>query len=332
MKHFCYQCDCEQDAIVISKRETFPVKGELIEVVSDVLTCSVCHEELFDEELDGKNLVRAYTEYRNKHKLLSPAQIKEIRSRFGSGRTVATLLGWSQASLVRYEGGAIPDVAHYDQLLRLRNDPEYIKTILKQRGHKLKDRERRKVEAAFDPTSLSETPDPVEYLDTVFQPIYLNGITNVEFDFEKLTALVQLFALLNQSLFKTKLQKLLFYADFLCYKRYEYQITGLAYIHHHYGPVPANHDLIQWALFTTGAIDVKPFDGPFGGEIIIALQEPDKSLFNEEEFEVINTVAGYFKDFTATNISDFSHGEQGYNKTGFKEIISYSYASDLKLD
>jgi len=50
--------------------------------------------------------------------------------------------------------------------LRLRNDPEYIKTILKQRGHKLKDRERRKVEAAFDPTSLSETPDPVEYLDT----------------------------------------------------------------------------------------------------------------------------------------------------------------------
>ncbi len=106
MKHFCYQCDCEQDAIVISKRETFPVKGELIEVVSDVLTCSVCHEELFDEELDGKNLVRAYTEYRNKYNLLSPAQIKEIRSRFGSERTVATLLGWSQATLVRYEGGA----------------------------------------------------------------------------------------------------------------------------------------------------------------------------------------------------------------------------------
>lgn len=332
MKHFCYQCDCDQDAVVISKRETFKVKGEPIEVVSDVLICSVCHKEIFNEELDGKNLERAYVEYRNKHNLLSPTQIKEIRSRFGSGRMVSTLLGWSQATLVRYEGGAIPDAAHYEQLLRLKNDPEYIKTILKQRGHKITDRERRKVEAAFDLTSQVDILDPVEYLDTVFQSIFLGGITNVEFDFEKLTAVVQLFALLNQNLFKTKLQKLLFYTDFLCYKRYGYPVTGLAYVHQHYGPVPAHHDLIQWALLTTGAIDVKPYEGPYGGEIIVALREPNKSQFIDEELEVINTVGGFFTDFTATNISDFSHGEQGYRETRFKEIISYSYASDLKLD
>ena len=110
MKHFCYQCDCERDMIIISKRETFKVKGELVEVMSDVLTCTVCQEEMFEEDLDDKNLERAYVEYRNKHNLLSPAQIKEIRSRFGSGRTVATLLGWSQATLVRYEGGAIQNM------------------------------------------------------------------------------------------------------------------------------------------------------------------------------------------------------------------------------
>ncbi|MHB1654472.1 MAG: hypothetical protein ACYCVD_18670 [Desulfitobacteriaceae bacterium] len=44
--------------------------------------------------------------------------------------------------------------------------------------------------------------------------------------------------------------------------------------HHHYGPVPTNHDLVQWALFTIGVIDVKPFDGPYGGEIIVALENP----------------------------------------------------------
>lgn len=267
----------------------------------------------------------------NKHNYLSPAQIKEIRSRFGSGRTVATLLGWSQATLVRYEGGAIPDASHYDQLLRLHDDPDYIKALIEQRGYKLKERERSKVEAAFNLAGLVETPDPVEYLDTVFQPIYRDGITNVEFDFEKLTALVQCFAWQTQDLFKSKLQKLMFYADFLCYKRYGYQITGLAYIHH-YGPVPANHDLVQWALVTIGAIDVKPSEGPFGGELIISLGEPDRSLFNEEEIEVIAAVIGYFEDFSASKISEFSHGEHGYSKTGFKDIISYSYASDLKLD
>lgn len=332
MKHFCYQCDCERDMIIISKLETFKVKGELVEVMSDVLTCTVCHEEMFEEDLDGKNLERAYVEYRNKHNLLSPAQIKEIRSRFGSGRTVATLLGWSQATLVRYEGGAIPEASHYEQLLRLKNEPDYIKLILKQRGHKLSDRERRKVEAAFEPTSCLEVLDPVAYLDTVFQPFIHGKDNHVEFDFEKLSAIVQFFAIFNQNLFKTKLQKLLFYTDFLCYKRYGYPITGLVYIHHHYGPVPAHHDLLQWALSTTGAIEVKPFEGQFGGEVILALREPDKRLFNEDELEVINNVAGFFVDYSAIRISDFSHGERGYRETNFKEIINYSYAVDLKLD
>jgi putative zinc finger/helix-turn-helix YgiT family protein len=331
LKHVCYQCACEQDAIVIKQRETFQVKGDPIKVVSDVLTCSVCHTELFSEELDSKNLERAYAEYRNKHNYLSPVQIKEIRSHFGSGRTVATLLGWSQATLVRYEGGAIPDASHHDQLLRLHDEPNYIKALIDQRGYKLKERERSKIKAAFNLTGFVDTPDPTEYLGTVFQPIYRDGITNVEFDFEKLTALVQCITW-RQDLFKSKLQKLLFYADFLCYKRYGYQITGLAYIHHHYGPVPANHDLVQWALVTMGAIDVKPSEGPFGGELIISLGEPDRSLFNEEEIEVIDAVIDYFKDFTASKISEFSHGELGYSKTGFKDIISYSHASDLSLD
>jgi len=332
LKHVCYQCACEQDAIVIKQRETFQVKGDPIVVVSDVLTCTVCHEEIFSEALDSKNLERAFEEYRNKHNYMSPTQIKEIRRRFGSGRTVATLLGWSQATLVRYEGGAIPDASHYDQLLRLHKDPNYIKTLIEQRGHKLKDRERSKVEAAFIKTDLAQTLDPVDYLDTVFQPIFRDGITNVEFDFEKLTALVQCFTWKTQDVFKSKLQKLLFYADFLCYKRYGHQITGLAYIHHHYGPVPANHDLVQWALVTVGAIDVKSSEGSFGGELMISLGEPDRRLFNEEEIEVIEDVMGYFKDFTASKISEFSHSERAYSQTGFKDMISYSYASDLQLD
>ena len=64
----------------------------------------------------------------------------------------------------------------------------------------------------------------------------------------------------------------------------------------------------------------------------MALREPDKRLFNEDELEVINTVAGFFEDYSAIRISDFSHGERGYQETNFKEIINYSYAVDLKLD
>lgn len=332
MKHYCHNCGCEQKTKILSQKEVFTVKGDPIEVVSDILVCDECTEELFNEELDTKNLDRAYEAFRRKHKLLSPSEIKELRSRIGSGRMVATLLGWSQATLVRYENGAIPDAAHHDQLLRLKNDPALLETLYRQRGDRLSSREREKLEAKINnPNDILE--GPMEYLNRVFKTFYVNGITNVEFDFEKLAALVQYFALVNQELVKTKLQKLLFYTDFLSVKRYGIQITGLPYIHHHYGPVPAHHDLIQWALDSLGVIEVKPYEGPLGGEIFEAKETPVmERLFTWEEIDVIHSVAGYFKSFTASRISDFSHSEEGYINTRQREIIPFSYSSSLKLD
>ena len=246
MKRFCYECNCEQDVTVVRKPEVFPVKGEPIEVISDVVTCDVCGEEIFDESLDEANLARAYQEYRHKHNYLSSAEIKDLRRSYGSGRTVATLLGWSQATIVRYKNGAIPELAHHDQLLLLKQDPNYIRELLERRGDKLKAQERNR-----------------------------------------------LFRLL--------------------------------------GPVPAHLDLIQWALLTNGDIDVKPFEGPYEGEVIIASQEPDLTLFSQEELEVINTVAGFFRDFTAAKITEFSHEEQAYTDTALRELIPFSYASTIKL-
>ncbi|NMA69149.1 MAG: DUF4065 domain-containing protein [Desulfitobacterium sp.] len=332
MEKYCDICQCEQETQVISKKESLPVRGEEIETVSDVRVCLFCGNELFDEELDTKNLERVYRAYRSKHNLLSPLEIREIRKSIGSGRTVATLLGWSQATIVRYEGGAIPSPSHHEQLLRLKNDPSYLKYLFNLNGDKLKDRERDRIRVMIEKEDVPVELSPIDFLSKLFAPFYDKGITNIEFDFEKLAAMVQIFAETNQGLVKTKLQKLLYYADNLHYKRYGYSITGLAYIHNHFGPVPANHDLICWVLETVGAIELKPYKGPYEGEIIVPVEKGDRELFSDEELDVILTVAEYFKDFTASRISDFSHRERGYLETAQKEIIPFSYANDLKLD
>ncbi|BAE86295.1 type II TA system antitoxin MqsA family protein [Desulfitobacterium hafniense] len=331
MDKYCDICQCEQETQVISKKESLPVRGEDIETVSDIRVCLICGNELFDEELDTKNLERVYQAYRNKHNLLSPLEIKQIRESIGSGRTVATLLGWSQATFVRYEGGAIPSASHHEQLLRLKNDPSYLNHLYDNNGNKLSDREKKKVQDLINKMD-SPDQDPVVFLNKFFAQFYNKGITNIGFDFEKLAAMVQIFAETNRDLVKTKLQKLLYYADNLHFKRYGYPITGLAYIHHHFGPVPANHDLIYWALESVGVIETKPYDGPYEGEILISTEEGNHGLFSDEELEVVLTVAGYFNDFSATRISDFSHRERGYMETAQREIIPYSYASDLKLN
>ena len=332
---YCEACQCDQPTKVISKKETFNVKGESFEVMSNVLICSECSEELFDEELDTRNLERAFNEYRKKYNLMSPTEIRELREHWGSGRLVATLLGWSQATLVRYENGALPDMAHHDQLVTLRNDPIYIQTLFQRNSHKLSPREQKKISALMDKNSKSlelSLPDLSESLTQFFRPYYKTGTITTEFDFEKLANVVQYFAFCDPRLPKTKLQKLLFYTEFLSTKRYGEPIIGLPFVHHYYGPVPLNHELVHACLVTTEVIETRPFDGRYEGEIIVANQSPNMNLFTPEEIDVLHTVSNYFSTFNSTQISDFSHKEKGYYETEHKSIIPYSYAKDLLID
>lgn len=77
MKKYCDVCGREVETkIITNKRETYDVCGEAIEVDAQVLVCAECGEEFYSEELDNATLVSAYNEYRRKHKLLLPEEIK----------------------------------------------------------------------------------------------------------------------------------------------------------------------------------------------------------------------------------------------------------------
>ena len=67
------------------------------------------------------------------------------------------------------------------------------------------------------------------------------------------------------------------------------------------------------------------------GEEYAALRGAKSGIFKPFELETINGVRDYFKDFTATAIRDFSHGEKGYISTKDGELISYEYAGDLRI-
>ena len=94
------------------------------------MVCTVCGEELFNEELDSATLINAYNEYRRKHKLLLPEEIRKIREQYGlSQRSFAKLLNWGDKTIRRYENGAVQDRAHNSLLLFLR-EPENMRTYL----------------------------------------------------------------------------------------------------------------------------------------------------------------------------------------------------------
>lgn len=121
MRKYCDGCGKETETKIITKAETYDVCGEAIEVDTKVLICADCGEEFYSEELDNTTLVNAYNEYRKRHKLLFPDEIKKIREQYGlSQRSFSKLLNWGDKTICRYENGSIQDKAHNSMLFLLR--------------------------------------------------------------------------------------------------------------------------------------------------------------------------------------------------------------------
>ena len=334
MMNYCEVCGREVETKIITRREIFNVCGEDIEVDAQVMVCAECGEELFNEELDSATLINAYNEYRRRHKLLLPEEIRKIREQYGlSQRSFAKLLNWGDKTIRRYENGAVQDRAHNSLLLFLR-EPENMRTYLTEN------------EVALDEkqvVKLLDTVDKLEqdidfrvgrrYFDLFFSriPCEENGFKG--FDYEKLCAMVLFFAHKSAGLLKTKLMKLLNYSDMIFYKENGLSISGLKYAHLPYGPVPDNFDMILGKMAADHIAHIEVFyDGSYENHQVVPECNVPEGVLSDEEIEVLTRIYEKFKNFGSAEISNYSHKETGYNATKTGQIISYAYAMDINLN
>lgn len=132
MKKYCSSCDDTRETRIIQKLETYPVKGHDITVSANVRICADCQKEIWDSELDDDNLRRAYKKYREERNLLTPEQIKSIRSQYGvSQTTFARILGLGEKTITRYENGSIQDEAPNNLILLVENPDNFKKLCVK---------------------------------------------------------------------------------------------------------------------------------------------------------------------------------------------------------
>ena len=334
MRKYCEECGREVETKVITKKEVYGVCGESVEVDAQVLVCAECGEEFFCEELDNATLLRAYNEYRRRHKLLLPEEIRKIREQYGlSQRSFAKLLNWGDKTICRYENGSIQDKAHNSLLLFLR-EPENMRTYLTENEIVLDERQKAR---------LLDTVDKLEqnteyragrwFVDLFFSriPSDENGFKG--FDYEKLCAMVLYFANKCTGLLKTKLMKLLNYSDMVFYKENGISISGLKYAHLPYGPVPDNFDMILGKMAADHLAHIEViYDGAYERHQVIPEREIPEGVLSDAEIEVLNRIYEKFKYYGSVEVSEYSHKEKGYIETKTGQIISYTYAMDIQLD
>jgi putative zinc finger/helix-turn-helix YgiT family protein len=334
---FCPNCEEYTETTFGIEKEVYNVRGEPIEIEAEVATCQKCREKKFDEERDSQNLEKAYSIYRDKHNLLLPDDIRSIREKYGlSQRALSRLLGWGEITVHRYENGAIQDNAH-DKLLRLIEDPQNMQRFFEANRNKLPSYTATRLEKRMANLLQADTEQAFHVsFERLVSHQHVDLTSGFKaYDLENLENMILYLAKHLDSVLKTKLNKLLWYCDFLNFKETSLSISGSQYVRLQYGPVPKYYDFITDIMYNEGLVDKKEvvFNVKKGviGEEFTALVEPDESTFSDIETQVMDFVAATFRNETSTSIMNKSHKETAYKKSEDGGIISYEYAKELSI-
>lgn len=107
----------------------------------------------------------------------------------------------------------------------------------------------------------------------------------------------------------TKLNKVLFYSDFLAFRSMAEPITGAEYFALERGPAPKPLVPVRQEMIEAGdlAIEKRTFQ-----HRPVALREADYSLFTAHEIAIVNRVIAALKDKNAEAVSEMSHAFLGW--------------------
>lgn len=330
---YCDNCQKDMEATIIKRQASYTIKGETLEFIERVLQCS-CGEDLYDELLDSETM-KTQTDLYQERVGLSLEDIKYIRSQYGLSMDLfSRILGWSKATIARYETGKyIPDSAHMYVLKQLKGKPEVIDEYFKLNMHKFNKKEQFKI---IDKLNSNDQNTVEKGLVDVLNINYKLHEKTIDagfgtFDLNKLINIILFFT--QNGVQKTKLMKLLFYADFLNYKRNLISITGMPYVRLPYGPVPKDYDLLLSTIEKNEFIDINyDFYHEYTVINIKAKQVFDDTVFNEEEINIFRFIQEHFNEYGSVAISEYSHKEDGWKNTENRDIISYDYADTLSIE
>lgn len=272
------------------ERASTEVKGEKVDYIAEIDVCSKCGTQSASDDQMQMSYINASDAYRKKHHLLISDEIISFRKKMDmTQEEFAEYLGVGVASLKRWENGAIQEKAN-DELIRLKCSEEKL-------SEQLYDLE-------------SHVPDDI-----------YRG--NRQFDFEAFANIVVL--LLGTASSPLFFFKVLFYIDFLSFKRNKKGITGLTYSAMQYGPCPSYYRKLKDDLINYKWVERS------GMHDLVAIKNFKSAHFTKTELAIIKEIKEKLDKNGARYFYEGSHEESAWKNTHEDQLISYELAKDLKL-
>jgi len=125
----------------------------------------------------------------------------------------------------------------------------------------------------------------------------------------------------------TKLNKILFYADFWAYRKLGHSISGQQYQKLGKGPAPRRLVPVVRKMEEKGdcVVAQREYFGRMQ-KVLLARREPDLALFSGTEIAIVHDVLERLRGLNATDVSELSHQFIGWQLAEEGEDIPYSTA------
>jgi transcriptional regulator with XRE-family HTH domain len=321
-------------AKLLREKKQFEFRKDLFEITQLFYKCEDTEEEFSNDTLDQINLNQLYNQYRVRYGLPFPEHIKQIREQYKlSASKISEILGLGINSYRQYENGDIPTVANGRLILAAKDPEEFIKfldaskSIITEKDY-----------LKYINISLELIKEKKEnfwnslFSEHVFKdskPSEFNGYKTP--NETKVAMMISYFSSSIPQLFKTKLNKLLFYSDFLNYRHTGYSISGIAYRAIQMGPVPAEYDKLYIKLVDDKLVDLEYVKFSAGYGEVLTGSIFDKDSFTTTEINSMDKVIEKFGSKTTNEMVNASHLELGWiDNQDSRNIISYAkYAFEI---
>lgn len=314
---------------LVEDTEQQEFRKEKYEVRVRYCVCEDTGEQFTVEGQDDFTLNQIYSQYRINHGIPFTDEIIALRERYGLNYTqMSKILGFGTNQWKQYEQGVVPSESNGKIIVTIRNK-ECMLALLESSRAEFSDAEFAKVK-----TKIMSAPEPCANMlqQQLFYGNTQRGVYNgfAAMNEYKLQAMVRfLVAGENGSVCPTKLNKEMFYADFLHYRRHGRSISGLQYRAIQYGPVPEHYDTIYDNVEGIIKENIISYDNE---SVRLRLTiENETSVLSPEELDTLSIVSSALRPMKTSEVVELSHHEPAWqNYVEQHSMIPYCEAFELK--
>ena len=315
----------------VYEKRTWNFRGEQYEYEHIAWLCEDSGEQFTDDESDTAGFVQVTNQYRAKYGIPYTDEIIAVRQRYGiSAAKMSLILGVGINQYRLYEQGEVPSVSN-GRMIRSIMNPKVMLEMVESSKNELSVSEYEKIISKVQAIiASSETYKMEQYetrrifntprgADNGYAQLSLNRLRNI------------MLYILNRcdEVWCTKMNKLLFYTDFMSYRERGMAMTGLSYRAIDFGPVPERWDRV-YSEFPEVRQELRQV-GDFVGSVLIASEESDYSMFTEAELKVLDSICTHFGKMSSREISRISHEEDAWlNHHDKREHIPFDDAYMIK--